>query len=50
MLAVGILYLLYEKSIVSQSKETENPLASSSIDSISRMILGGQVRIAVSKI
>ncbi|KAL9064852.1 MAG: hypothetical protein Q9157_007683 [Trypethelium eluteriae] len=43
MLAVGVLYLLYEKSIIVQTNHTEEELASASVDSLSRMILGGQV-------
>ncbi|KAL9090469.1 MAG: hypothetical protein Q9165_005230 [Trypethelium subeluteriae] len=43
MLAVGVLYLLYEKSIIIQTNPTEEELASASVDSLSRMILGGQV-------
>ena len=43
MLAVGVLYLLYEKSIIVQVKHTEEELASASVDNLSRIILGGQV-------
>ena len=43
MLTIGVLYLLYEKSIIVQTKHTEEELASASFDGISRIILGGQV-------
>ena len=44
MLAVGVLYLLYEKSIIVQTRHTEEELASASVDGLSRTILGVQVR------
>ncbi|KAI9662803.1 MAG: Glycosyl phosphatidyl inositol anchor synthesis [Bathelium mastoideum] len=43
VLAIGVLYLLYEKSIISQARHTEEELASAPVDSVSRMVLGGQV-------
>jgi len=43
MVAVGVLYLLFEKSILADSDYTKDELASSSIDGLSRIILGLQV-------
>ena len=43
MVAVGVLYLLFEKSILADSDSTEDELASSSTDGLSRIILGLQV-------
>ncbi|KAI9821171.1 MAG: Glycosyl phosphatidyl inositol anchor synthesis [Pycnora praestabilis] len=43
MLALGVLYLLYEKSIMSQSKSAKQGSLSISNDSTSRAILGSQV-------
>ncbi|EON66176.1 GPI ethanolamine phosphate transferase 1 [Coniosporium apollinis CBS 100218] len=42
MFAVGALYVLFEKSIMVQSKSTKAALASSSFDRLSRTVLGVQ--------
>lgn len=44
MLAVGILYLLFEKSILADTETTTEDLASPGLDSSSRIIIGTQVR------
>jgi phosphatidylinositol glycan class N len=44
MFTVGVLYLLFEKSILVDSEHSKNALSSHSVDIVSRMILGGQVR------
>ena len=43
MVVVGVLYLLFEKSILADSDSTEDELAASSTDGLSRIILGLQV-------
>lgn len=43
MLMVGVLYLLFEKSIISSSPSGSEGLASSTADGLSRTILGVQV-------
>lgn len=43
MQAVGVLYLLYEKSIIVQTKHIEEEVAVASVGNLSRIILGGQV-------
>lgn len=42
MFAVGILYLLFEKSIIANTKSTDDELASPELDPTSRIILGCQ--------
>lgn len=42
MFAVGVLYLLFEKSIIIDSKAPRGGLASSTLDNTSRIILGVQ--------
>jgi len=44
MLGVGVLYLLFEKSILVQTKSAKGGLASPVPDTLSRTILGVQVR------
>lgn len=44
MFAIGVLYVLFERSILVQSKSTKAALASSSFDRLSRTVLGVQVR------
>ena len=43
MLAVGVLYLLYDKSIISKSQASPGSLGSESADGVSRAVLGAQV-------
>jgi phosphatidylinositol glycan class N len=43
MFGVGVLYLLFEKSILVESNSTTDKLASPGLDSTSRVVLGGQV-------
>ena len=50
MLGVGITYLLFEKSILSQSKKSREDSSSASLDYLSRAIIGVQVCFAVSHI
>ncbi|OCL10487.1 GPI ethanolamine phosphate transferase 1 [Glonium stellatum] len=47
MVAVGILYLLFEKSILANSGSTKDELASPSADGLSRTILGLQIGLVV---
>lgn len=47
MVAVGVLYLLFERSILADSDSTEDELASSSTDGLSRIILGLQIGLVV---
>jgi phosphatidylinositol glycan class N len=44
MFAVGVLYLLFEKSILMESASSEDGLSSPTTDGLSRIILGVQVR------
>lgn len=46
MFLAGVLYLLFEKSIISQSKSGNGELAFTSVDSLSRKVLGVQVGTA----
>jgi len=46
MFLAGVLYLLFEKSIISQSKSGKGELAFTSVDSLSRKVLGVQVGTA----
>lgn len=50
MLAVGVLYLFLEKSILVHNPKAQGDLAEPKPDSVSRMILGGQVSIPLSQI
>jgi GPI ethanolamine phosphate transferase 1 len=43
MFAVGVLYLLFEKSILVDAESSKDPLSSPSVDVVSRIILGCQV-------
>lgn len=43
MFAVGVLYVLFEKNILVQSRSAKTALASSSFDGLSSIILGVQV-------
>ena len=47
MLSVGVLYLLFEKSIISSSPSSSGALASPTADSLSRSILGVQIGLIV---
>jgi phosphatidylinositol glycan class N len=46
MFAVGVLYLLFEKSILVDSEPTTDELSSPRADSLSRIIIGIQVRFS----
>ena len=46
MLGVGIVYLLFEKSILGRSEAAKDELASTSLDYLSRAVIGVQVRRA----
>lgn len=43
MFLVGVLYLLFEKSILVDSKSSRDELSSPAVDGVSRIILGTQV-------
>ncbi|KAI9710266.1 MAG: Glycosyl phosphatidyl inositol anchor synthesis [Bogoriella megaspora] len=43
MLIVGVLYLIFEESIINRARHTEEELKLASVDTLSRRILGGQV-------
>ena len=43
MLAVGLLYLLFEKSILADAEPSKDALSAPSVDVLSRTILGVQV-------
>ncbi|KAF2705680.1 PigN-domain-containing protein [Pleomassaria siparia CBS 279.74] len=43
MFAVGVLYLLFEKSILVDSKASKDELSTSAVDGLSRIIMGIQV-------
>ena len=43
MFGIGLLYLLFEKSIIVQSKSAKTSLATVAPDTLSRAILGAQV-------
>ncbi|MCJ1300042.1 Glycosyl phosphatidyl inositol anchor synthesis [Hypocenomyce scalaris] len=47
MLSVGVLYLLFEKSIISSSLSSSGALASPTADGLSRSILGVQIGLIV---
>lgn len=47
MASVGLLYLVFEKSIVSASSSARGQLASPSADGLSRNILGAQIGLIV---
>lgn len=48
MFAVGVLYLLFEKSILVDSESSNDQLSSSAADGLSRIIIGIQVSSFVS--
>lgn len=47
MFAVGVLYLLFEKSILAGAESADEELVTSGVDVTSRIIVGFQVRFLV---
>lgn len=45
MLAVGVVYLLFEKSILADAESSKDELSTSAADGLSRAIVGVQVSV-----